>query len=163
MIGHTSKMTEKRNPLGATGETVRANVIAQRQRKNLSYAQLSRKLKGAGRAIPELGLRRIEEGDRRVDVDDLMALAAAFNVSPIALLVPEATSEFDLVEVTGRPPERAARVWDRLRALYLTDIADDIEFFVGSNPNWALNYGLLADKRTAEDWSRRESGRRGNH
>ena len=49
--------------------------MALRERTNLGYAQLSRKLKEAGRAIPELGLRRIEDGDRRVDVDDLAALA----------------------------------------------------------------------------------------
>jgi hypothetical protein len=35
------------------------------------------KRKAPGRAIPELGLRRIEDGNRRMDVDDLMALAEA--------------------------------------------------------------------------------------
>jgi hypothetical protein len=48
---------------------------------------LSRKLEEAGRAIRELGLRRIEDEDGR-DVDDLMALAGALDVSPITLLMP---------------------------------------------------------------------------
>ena len=85
MIGHAREMAEKRNPLGPTGETLQANVIALRERQNLTYAQLSRKLKAAGRAIPELGLRRIEGGDRRVDVDDLMALAAANSAQTVRI------------------------------------------------------------------------------
>jgi transcriptional regulator with XRE-family HTH domain len=104
---------------GPTGESVRANIIEQRKRKNLTYARLSRKLKARGRAIPELRLPRIEDGDRRVDVDALMALAEALDVSPITLLVPETAKRNDLVEVTGRRPEPAETVWDWLRARHL--------------------------------------------
>lgn len=56
------------------------------------YAELSRKLAEMGREIPPLGLRRIETGERRVDVDDLVALALALDLSPLALLLPTDTS-----------------------------------------------------------------------
>src|ERR1700682_3199392 len=107
MIVHTHVMAaEKRNPLGPTGETVRANIQRLREARNLGYAKLYRKLEEIGRPIPELGLRRIESGTRRVDVDDLMALAAALDVSPATLLMPDTTQEeweTTTVEATGQP------------------------------------------------------------
>jgi transcriptional regulator with XRE-family HTH domain len=147
---------------GPTAATVSANIKRLREQQNLGLRALAKRLADLGRPLSHSALDKIERGTRRVDVDDLMALAQTFNRSPITLLMPETAGEFDQVEVTGYPPEKAARVWDRLRALYLTDIPEDIEFFTGSNPTWALNYGLLADKRTAEDWARKEAGRRGN-
>ena len=59
-----------------------------REARNLGYAELSRRLAELGREIPSLGLRRIEAGERRVDVDDLVALALALDVAPVALLFP---------------------------------------------------------------------------
>ncbi|WP_201408327.1 helix-turn-helix domain-containing protein [Mycobacterium paraintracellulare] len=155
MIVHTSEMPAKRNPLGPTGETVRENVIALRERKNLSYAQLSRKLKAAGRAIPELGLRRIEDGERRVDVDDLMALAEALEVWPIALLMPTTTMDGqpvqtgdELVQATCRPLESAKFLWNRLQGLLIMGFGEateatlqgtaDYRRFIESTPPWAV-------------------------
>lgn len=54
----------------------------------MTYAELSRRLEALGRPIPPLGLRRMEAGERRADVDDLMALALVLGVSPLALLLP---------------------------------------------------------------------------
>lgn len=69
-------MAGKEIRLGPAGEQVRANV--KRLRGHMSYAELSRELERVGRPIPPLGLKRIEEGERRVDVDDLVALAEVF-------------------------------------------------------------------------------------
>jgi transcriptional regulator with XRE-family HTH domain len=100
---------EKRNPLGPTGETVRANLKRLRVNvRNLGYTQLSRKLDEVGRPIPDLGLRRIESGDRRVDADDLVALALALGVSPLALLLP--TEASSLVPEGDRYP--VGRIWE---------------------------------------------------
>jgi transcriptional regulator with XRE-family HTH domain len=138
-------MSGKRVPLGPTGETVRANIVRLRDDKNLTYAELARRTEEAGRPIPVLGLRRIENGERRVDVDDLMALAVALDVSPVTLLMPESTTAADVVEVTGRPPETAAIAWDRLRALYLRPtVTADYQSFIASNPPWAVHEALLA-------------------
>jgi hypothetical protein len=41
-----------------------------------------------GRPIPPLGLRHLEAGNRRIDVDDLVVLADALDVSPLMLLLP---------------------------------------------------------------------------
>jgi len=82
-------MVAKRNPLGPVGEVVRQNVKILREERNLSLAALSRRLSElVGRPIPTLGLSRIENGERRVDADDLVALAAALGVSPVTLLLP---------------------------------------------------------------------------
>jgi transcriptional regulator with XRE-family HTH domain len=100
-------MAEKRVPLGPTGETVRANIERLRDKQNLGYTDLARKLEQVGRPIPVLGLRRIEAAERRVDVDDLMALAAALDVSPVTLLMPDMERRADMettpVEATGQP------------------------------------------------------------
>ena len=63
-----------------------------REDRRLGYAELSRELAEIGREIPPLGLRRIETGERRVDADDLVALAFVFDVSPLALLLPTEAS-----------------------------------------------------------------------
>ena len=85
----------KKNPLGAAGENVRRNVARLRSKKELGYAELSRNLGNLGRAIPPLGLARIEKGERRVDADDLVALARALSTTVETLLAPEGN---DVVE-----------------------------------------------------------------
>ena len=76
-------MTGKEISLGPTGETVRENVARYRKTAGLSFAELSRNLEAVGRPLAPLGLRRIEAGERRVDVDDLMALAVVLGVHPL--------------------------------------------------------------------------------
>ena len=85
--------------LGPTGETVRARIKELRGR--IPVTEVSEKLAALGRPIPPLGLRRIESGDRRVDVDDLVAIAIALDVSPTDLLMPTVTDPVEPVTVTG--------------------------------------------------------------
>lgn len=99
-------MSEKKNPLGPTGEAVRANV--RRLRGGLQYKELAQMLEDVGRPIPTLGLRRIEVGERRVDADDLMALAVVFNVSPLTLLLPADGSNTLASKMTGVPDREVA-------------------------------------------------------
>lgn len=54
----------------------------------MSGADLSASVGRLGRAIPVLGIQRIEAGTRRVDVDDLVVIAVALGVSPASLLMP---------------------------------------------------------------------------
>jgi transcriptional regulator with XRE-family HTH domain len=81
--------TSKKNPLGPTGERVIANVKLLRQAKGMTYKQLSERLEILGRPIPVLGLSRLERGERRVDVDDLVAIALALEVTPNRLMMPD--------------------------------------------------------------------------
>jgi hypothetical protein len=56
----------------------------------MTTADLSRRLTAAGQPIADTGITRIEKGDRKVDVDDLAALAVVLGCSPARLLLPEA-------------------------------------------------------------------------
>jgi hypothetical protein len=90
-------------PLGPTGETVRSNIKRIRENQRIAVTELSAKMRELGRPIPPLGIHRIEDGQRRVDVDDLVALAVALGVSPTSLLMPDVDAAGDMVTVTGRP------------------------------------------------------------
>lgn len=107
-------MAAKKMDLGPTGETVAANV--KRLRAGTTYKALADKMATIGRPIAELGLRRIENQERRVDTDDLVALALVFGVSPNTLLMPDAPSESAPVATTALPVEMpAGRVWKWLQ------------------------------------------------
>jgi transcriptional regulator with XRE-family HTH domain len=67
--------------LGPAGIAVMGNVRRIREGQRLTYVELSQRLIAAGRPIPVLGLRRIERGERRVDVDDLSALASVLKTT----------------------------------------------------------------------------------
>jgi transcriptional regulator with XRE-family HTH domain len=92
LIWHTRRMPAKKQiDAGPIGSAVAANIERLRESQNLSYAELSRRLDELGRPIAPLGLTRIRDQKRRVDVDDLVALALALDVSPATLLLlPEA-------------------------------------------------------------------------
>lgn len=104
-------MADKRNPPGPISEAVRANIQQRRETKNLGYAKLARKLEEIGQPIPELGLRRIEEGNRRVDPDELVALAMALETSPSTLLMPVVNESTEMVPVTGKIKFPAVKLW----------------------------------------------------
>ena len=127
-----------KKPLGPTGETVRANVIRLRAERRMGYTELSEKLKDIGRHILPIGLRRIESGARRVDVDDLVALAQVLKVAPTTLLTPWVAYGTDQVAVTGVDGGlSAAQLWDRLRADEPIDPdADVVAFLLTALPNW---------------------------
>ncbi|WP_192497770.1 helix-turn-helix domain-containing protein [Pseudoclavibacter sp. CFCC 13611] len=112
----TDKPGMKKIELGPTGQTVAKNVRRLRDGQNLTYAALSKRLTENGHRIPELGLRRIEAEARRVDADDLTALAVALDVSPLTLLLPEQGDPWTTAEITGFANERGANVlwlWGR--------------------------------------------------
>lgn len=89
------------------------NVKRLRSSADWSLAQLSDRLAKVGRPIRATGLHRLENGKRRIDVDDLVALALAFNVSPITLLMPfTARGQVQLTETTEAD---ALAAWDWMR------------------------------------------------
>lgn len=107
-------MAEKqRATLGPVGETLMQNIKRIREGQRLTYVELADRLATIGRPIPVLGLRRIERGERRVDVDDLVALAVVLAASPVDLMVP---GDVDDDEPYGVTPEvsttaAVAREW----------------------------------------------------
>lgn len=112
LIAYSRPMAGKKSDLGPIGENVVQAVRRFREMRRFGYADLSRKLAQYGREIPPLGLRRIESGERRVDVDDLAALAVALNVSPLALLLPMDDSRVLPADEDAHPSEEIWR-WGR--------------------------------------------------
>lgn len=69
--------------VGNYGSIAASNVRDIRTGRGLSVAELSRR---TGGSLAELAIRRIESGQRRIDVDDLFLLARALDTVPSVLL-----------------------------------------------------------------------------
>lgn len=92
-------MSPKRSvELGPIGEIVRENVARIRRDRRLTAQALSDLLADTSHPIGRGAISDIERGARRVDADDLVALAAALGVSPADLL---AASDDRQVSVAG--------------------------------------------------------------
>lgn len=92
----------ERKRVGHVGAVVADNIQRLREEKNLSRPDLARRInelhqedQHAGKGwelspskINALAITRIENGERRVDVDDLVLFAAALNVTVPILLMP---------------------------------------------------------------------------
>jgi len=89
-----------KSPLGPAGNNVRRNIRRLREERRWSYWEVEERLARVGRAIPVLGLSAIDTGERHVDVDDLVALAAVFGLGVEELLQPPAECE----TCHGAPP-----------------------------------------------------------
>lgn len=96
---------------GPVSRHVAANVLRFRTARGLSTTRLAATLKEIGHSIPATGITRIEKGERRVDTDDLVALALALNVSPVALLLPPTEDSETLVDLTENVALRARDAW----------------------------------------------------
>jgi hypothetical protein len=70
--------------------TLQANIRRFRRAdwQDITTAEMSRRLGELGQPIPDTGITKTEQGTRRVDVDDLVAIALALGVTPNALLLP---------------------------------------------------------------------------
>ena len=77
----------------------------------ITQGELSSRLEALGRPIPTASIGRLESGDRRVDVDDLMALAVALEVSPVALLLPFTDSPGTEVDASFGRKHMAIVLW----------------------------------------------------
>ena len=141
MTNHTNDTDDGgglKRPLGPTGETVRANITRLRAYRRLGYTELSERLKDLRKRISPLGLRRIENGARRVDADDLFALAVALGVSPTTLLIPNADDGGEQVVATGVTEKLdAERLWKWMQIEESIDRdVEKLEFRLAALPTW---------------------------
>lgn len=133
-------------PLGPSGDTVRANIKRVREDNGLSQSELSVRMRDLGRPIPPLGIHRIENGDRRVDVDDLVAIAVALEVSPTTFLLPNSHDRSELVTATGLSRTYPAKaLWDWMRMDHFVEPpvsgVAQLEFVQRATPVWrAMQY-----------------------
>lgn len=143
-------VTEDKKMLGPTGEQVQANVQRLREARGMTKKQLADRVTELGRAMAPLAVSRIEAGTRRVDIDDLAAIAIALRVSPITLMLPWAERADETAEVTGAGsvPTGAAWLWaEGIRPLILSKadpIADMQRYILDSLPVWARDAARLA-------------------
>ena len=110
--------------LGPTGRIVATNVARFRGLRGLRLAGLSEKMTAVGRPMSVTTLSAVENGDRRADVDDLVAISAALGISPAAMLMPAVTDPYEAAGATVSPlgaPE-AGPLWDWLTAAAPLDV-----------------------------------------
>lgn len=99
------------NPVasGPTAERVAKNIERVRKSRQLHQKDVSELLKDVGRPMLPTTVSKMERGERRIDVDDLVALALVLNVSPLTLLLPDdssqepvkLTEEFEVASLTA--------------------------------------------------------------
>src|SRR5580658_5121566 len=99
-------MARRAKEAGPSSQHVAANVRRLRRERKLSTVALSQRLAEIGHPIASTGITKIELGDRRVDVDDLVALATALDTTPSRLLLPEVEADR-----TKAAPRRADDGW----------------------------------------------------
>jgi transcriptional regulator with XRE-family HTH domain len=98
-------MPKALDEVAGTGAQVADNVRALRKTRGVTLEALSARLTELGRPIPIASLSKLEKRARRVDVDDLIALAIALDVSPVRLLLPGEPAEDRKVDLV--PNERS--------------------------------------------------------
>jgi transcriptional regulator with XRE-family HTH domain len=93
---------QRGNALGDTAREVATNLKRVRQEAGLTQGELSQRVGELGWKIPPAAIGKIETNDRRVEVDDLMVLSVALDVSPLALLMPWTTRPGIVGRVSGQ-------------------------------------------------------------
>lgn len=71
---------------------MRVNISARRRALGLTAQEVADRTRNAMRPIGRSAISEVERGARRVDVDDLVALAVALETSPVDLLTPPTTA-----------------------------------------------------------------------
>ncbi|GAB2818800.1 helix-turn-helix domain-containing protein [Lentzea nigeriaca] len=104
---------------GPVAQRVAENIRDLRRSRDMTLQELSDRLAEVGRPVVVSGVGKMEqtkaEGARRVDVDDLVALALALDVSPLRLLLTATAAPDELTELSQdvRVSERVAWLWGR--------------------------------------------------
>lgn len=81
-----AKNPETAVDLGPIGRAARMNIARIRKSLGLSLAEVASRMTGDHR-LSLSSLSKIETGGRRVDIDDLVAISAALDVSPLAIVL----------------------------------------------------------------------------
>lgn len=101
--------------MGITTETAAArtakNVQQLRKLRGLTVRDLSARLAEVGHPVGPSGVSKIELAQRRIDVEDLLALAAALQVSPNRLLLAPGASETEPLALTESVEVSEGSAW----------------------------------------------------
>lgn len=134
------------NGVGPMGMIVASNVARLRNARGLTTVQLSKLMADAGRPITASSITKLELGQRKVDVDDLMVLALVLRVSPTGLLLPPNAEPTNTVDITPDETYTNDVAWNWLLGIAPLNIpeGDDGEAFMDfqthSRPRGRRNY-----------------------
>lgn len=112
---------QRGNPAGNTNQHVAANMRAARQAIGMDLRTFAEQVKDAGRAMSASALSKIENGDRRVDVDDLIVFAYVLRTTPAALLAPPDGGPAPTGVPDGRHSVEELRIWVHGRVKLTTE------------------------------------------
>jgi hypothetical protein len=128
---HTGFVATDNTRVGPAGWVLATSIKRVREAQRLSYAELARVLKDkAGQPIPVLGLRKIESMERRVDFDELLALAYVLRICPVDLMVSkDATDEPYAVTPQEEFEAQSVREWIRGESVRLMPYQQPDEIF----------------------------------
>ncbi|MFE6817089.1 helix-turn-helix domain-containing protein [Streptomyces sp. NPDC057677] len=133
--------------IGPAGVHVGRAVSRLREARGWDQEALGERLAAGGRPMSQPILSRVEAATRRVDVDDLVAIAAAFGVPVSLLLPPEAAASTPAGTGTARGPAAGLAALDELGAVSAA-LAEDIEELgdlTGMEPTLAATAVRLAE------------------
>lgn len=139
-------MAARPSDIGPVGLHVGQAVARLRADRGWEQRELADRLGAEGRPVSQPVLSRIEAGARRVDVDDLVVLAAALGVAVAALLPPTA-DQASLSPPTARPAAADADAGSEVTGPVGSALADDIDQLgdlVGMEPTLAATAVRLA-------------------
>jgi transcriptional regulator with XRE-family HTH domain len=92
------------------GERVAANITATRARRQLSQQAVVEKLAELGVPMLKTTLSKIENAGRGVDVDELVALALALDVTPNRLLLPD-RADGEEIDLAPNETSTSSEAW----------------------------------------------------
>jgi len=156
-----TKMAGKEPDYGPTAKTVAENIMLLRERQQLTYTRVSERLDKLGWPLTPAAIRRVENCERRITVDDLMAFALALDVSPATLLQPgvDIVGREDPVRITGIDPldgpetTSATDVWEWLTAQkFVLTTLDLLSFGSQAWPRWVRDE-VERDLRAEQQWT----------
>lgn len=102
---------KRANEAGPTGERVAANLTAIRIDRGMSQAELAERVVEIGRPMSGPVVSKTEKLDRRMDVDDLIAFAAALNTTPNRLLLAASADRAEDIDLTPGVRVTAYAAW----------------------------------------------------
>ncbi|MFE6816024.1 helix-turn-helix domain-containing protein [Streptomyces sp. NPDC057677] len=140
-------MAARTTSIGPAGQHVAQAVARLREARSWDQAALVARLAAEGLAVSQPILSRVEAGTRRVDVDELLALAVALGVAPAALLPPVATDAAPSSPGGRRGVSADLVVVDELGAVStaLAEDLDELGDLTGMEPTLAATAVRLAE------------------
>jgi len=112
---------QRGNPAANTNAHVAANLRSARQAIGMDLRTLSERVKETGRAMSPSALSKIENGDRRVDVDDLTVFAYILQTTPATLLAPPEGASPPTGVPSGQYNLEEIQAWVRGQAKFTTE------------------------------------------